>query len=138
MTKITEIGWYRGSGTNTSNFEVGLYAEAAGVAGALLSVARTNSSNVQGWIRVTVDWTITPSTAYWLGLQMDAHSGSSGVDAAASGGAGIDIVGSQSTLADPFGGGAVSDVDGMYAIYALVSAAAPIVKTGFGAENRVG
>ena len=116
--KITEIGWWR-TGTNAANFEVGLYAEAAGVAGALLFVDATNSDTSGGWVRVTVDWAISGSTAYWLGLQMDAHGGSSTVDSATSGGAGIDIVTSATALTDPFGGGAVSDADGMYSIYAL-------------------
>jgi len=130
--KITEIGWYRGAGTNTSNFEVALYAESAGVAATRLFVDATNSSNVQGWIRTAVDWQISGSTAYWLGLQMDAHSGSSSVDAAASGGSGTDLLTSQTTLANPYGGGAVADADGMYAIYALWIT---LTKTGFGKEN---
>ena len=32
-TKITGIGWYRGAGTNSINFEVALYADSAGAAG---------------------------------------------------------------------------------------------------------
>ena len=120
-TKITEIGWYRASGTNTINWEIALYADSAGAAGARLFVDATNSTSSNGWVVVAVDWTISASTAYWLALQMDAHSGSSSVDAAASGGAGSDILASQTTLADPYGGGAVADADGMYAIYALVT-----------------
>lgn len=122
--KITEIGWYRNAGTNGANFEVGLYSDSAGVADARLFVANTNSSTLTGWITVTVDWTISPSTAYWLALQMDSHAGSSAIDFETSGGAGIDSRGGQSTLNDPYGGGSVSDADGMYAIYALVEAAA--------------
>lgn len=118
-TRITEIGWYRGSGTNTSNFEIALYADSGGTAGARLYVDNTNSSSSSGWITTSVDWPINPGTPYWLGLQMDAHSGSSTVDSATSGGDGIDLMTSQSTLNDPYGGGAVSDADGMYAIYAL-------------------
>jgi len=106
--KITEIGWYRAAGTNGANFEVALYADAAGVAGARLYVDATNSDTAGGWVRVTVDWAISASTAYWLGLQMDGHSGSSGVDRADSGGAGSDILASQTTLNDPYGGGAVA------------------------------
>lgn len=117
--KITEIGWYRGVGTNAANFEIALYSEAAGVAATRLFVDNTNSSTTQGWITVAVDWAITPGTAYWLAVQMDAHTGSSDIDSATSGGAGIDVRTSQSTLNDPYGGGAVSDADGMYAIYAL-------------------
>lgn len=130
--KIVEVGWYRGSGTNTANFEIALYAESAGIAATRLFVDATNSSNVQGWIRTTVDWPISSSTAYWLGLQMDAHSGSSNVDSTTPGGAGIDRQTTQTTLNDPYGGGAVADASGMYAIYALVTS---LNKTGFGKEN---
>jgi hypothetical protein len=123
--KITEIGWYRGSGTNGANFEVALYADGAGVATTRLFVDATNSSTSGGWIVTAVDWAVSPSTPYWLGLQMDAHSGSSSVDSATSGGAGIDLLTSQTTLNNPYGGGAVSDADGMYAIYALLEVTAP-------------
>ncbi len=119
--KITQIGWYRGAGTNTANFEVALYADTAGAAGARLFVDNTNSSNAGGWITVAVDWNVSPSTSYWLGLQMDAHSGTSSVDSATPGGAGTDVLTSQTTLNDPYGGGAVADADGMYAIYGLVT-----------------
>ncbi len=119
VVRIIEIGWYRASGTNAANWEVGLYADSAGTAGARLFVDDTNSTTSNGWVTVAVDWAISSSTAYWLGLQMDAHSGSSSVDGEISGGAGIDIL-AGTTLDDPFGGGAVSDADGMYAIYALV------------------
>jgi hypothetical protein len=119
--KITSIGWYRASGTNTANWEIALYSDVAGVASARLFADQTNSTSSNGWLTTAVDWDITPSTAYWLGLQMDAHSGSSSVDGAASGGAGSDVLTSQTTLNDPYGGGAVADSDGMYAIYALVA-----------------
>ena len=119
--KITSIGWYRASGTNTANWEIALYADTAGVAAAMLFADQTNSTNANGWLVTAVDWTNAPSTAYWLGLQMDGHSGSSSVDGAAAGGAGSDVMTGQTTLADPYGGGAVADADGMYAIYALVS-----------------
>ena len=119
--KITEIGWYRASGTNSANFEIALYSDVAGVADTRLFVDATNSSTSGGWITVAVDWDIVPNTAYWLGLQMDAHSGSSSVDGAASGGAGSDVLTSQTTLNNPYGGGVVADADGMYAIYALVA-----------------
>lgn len=119
--KITEVGWYRGSGTNTANFEIALYSDSGGTANARLFVDNTNSSNVQGWIVTAVNWDITPGTDYWLAVQMDAHTGSSTIDSATAGGAGIDLLTSQTTLNDPYGGGAVSDADGMYAIYALVT-----------------
>jgi hypothetical protein len=118
--KITEIGWYRG-GTNTANWEIALYSDTAGVADARLFVDATNSTASSGWVTTAVDWDITPNTPYWLGLQMDAHTGSSTVDSEASGGAGIDLLATQTALNDPYGGGAVADADGMRAIYALVA-----------------
>src|SRR3990167_8890385 len=87
-TSITEVGWYRAAGTNSANFEVALYSNTAGVADVRLFVDNTNSDTAGGCVRVTVDWAISASTAYWLGLQMDAHTGNSGVDRADSGGAG--------------------------------------------------
>ncbi len=120
---ITEIGWYRGAGTNTANFEVALYSDSAGVANTRLFVDATNSSSVTGWITTAVSWAISPNTAYWLAVQMDAHTGSSSIDSATSGGSGIDVLTSQTTLNNPYGGGAVSDADGIFAIYAKVSIA---------------
>ena len=125
--KITQVGWYRGSGTATDNFEIALYANESDVAGTRLFVDATNSSASGGWITTAVDWAITPGTAYWLGLQMDANSGSSTVDSATSGGSGIDRRTGQTTLNDPYGGGAVADADGMYAIYALYNTAPTVV-----------
>ncbi len=135
--KIVEVGWYRGSGTNTANWEIGLYAEASSVAATLLFVDATNSSAAGGWLSVAVDWAISGSTAYWLGLQMDSHSGSSTVDSAASGGAGSDVMTGQTALNDPYGGGAVADADGMYAIYAKWEAASgsTYTKAGYGLES---
>ncbi len=119
--KITEIGWYRGSGTNASNFEVALYSDSAAIAATRLFVDATNSSSAGGWITTAVDWAISPSTAYWLGLQMDAHAGSSTVDTGTPGGSGSDVQTSQTALNDPYGGGTVADASGMYAIYALIA-----------------
>ena len=131
-SKIIEIGWYRGSGTNAANFEVALYAEAAGIAATRLFVDATNSSGSAGWITTAVDWPISPSTAYWLGLQMDAHSGSSNVDFTTPGGVGSDVQTSQTALNTPYGGTTVADASGMYAIYALWVS---LIKTGFGRES---
>ena len=135
---ITEIGWYRGSGTNAANFEVALYSDVAGVASARLSVDATNSSTSAGWITTAVSWSITPGTAYWLAVQMDAHTGSSNIDTNVSGGSGIDRRTSQTTLADPYGGGAVLDADGMYAIYALVTGTEVAVTADVGAVTLTG
>lgn len=124
--KITEVGWYKGSGTTSSNTQVGLYsangAVVPGEAGTRLQVTGDQASGTSaGWIKFTgLDWAISGNTVYWLGMQQDAHSGSSTIDSASSGGEGIDTRTSQTALTNPYGGGALSDVNGMYAIYALV------------------
>jgi len=119
--KITEVGWYRGAGTNTANWEIGLYSDNAGVPDVLLQVEATNSSSSTGWLTRTVNWAISPSTAYWLAVQMDAHTGSSTLDGEASGGVGRDTISPSTTLNNPFGGGAIGNAAGMAAIYGLVA-----------------
>lgn len=120
-TLITEVGWWREGSTNTANWEIGLYSENAGIADVLLHVERTNSSSTTGWLTKTVSWAITGSTNYWLAVQMDAHTGSSTIDSETTGGVGRDPIASQTTLANPYGGGAVGNATGMYSIYALVA-----------------
>jgi hypothetical protein len=118
--RVTKVGWWRDSGTDTSNFELGLYSDSGGVADVRLFVEATNSSSATGWITRTVNWTISPSTAYWLAIQMDAHTGSSLIDREITGGNGFDVVGGGGTLPNPFGGGGVVQPSGKVAIWALV------------------
>jgi len=131
--RIIEIGWWRDLGSNTANWEVGLYSDNAGVADVLLEIEATNSNSTTGWLTRAVNWAISPSTAYWLGLQMDAHTGTSNVDRETTGGAGYDYIsgGAQTALNNPFGGGAVAQPAGMVAIYALVE---PLFSPAWGAK----
>ena len=129
--KITEIGWWADDNSNSTNFEVGLYAAdgsvVPGEAGTLLHVERTNTYDGNaGWVRVTVDWAIDPSTEYWLAVQFDdvAQTITSDVSGAG-GGTGWDTKASQTTLTDPFGGGAISFDDRCGSIYVLWEEAAP-------------
>lgn len=129
--RIIEIGWWRDLGVNTANWEVGLYSDNAGVADARLAIEATNSSSTTGWLTRAVNWSISPSTAYWLGLQMDAHTGTSNVDRETTGGAGYDFLATQTALNDPYGGGAVAQPTGLVAIYALVE---PLFSPAWGAK----
>ena len=128
-TRITEIGWYSTSVDEDENFEVGLYAAdgADGIAGTLLYVSRTNpTGTTSGWKSVSVDWAISGNTAYWLGFQLDDTATNTYIDYAISGGQGYDTKEpTQTTLTDPFGGGALRDSDAMYAIYAVWEAYTP-------------
>ena len=121
--KIVEVGWYCIGATEESNFEVGLYAadgaSVPGEAGTRLYVDNSNAKGTDaGWKRVTVDWSITAETVYWIAMQCDATDTATTTPRDLSGGAGIDLVVAAS-LADPFGGGALSDADAMLGIYAL-------------------
>lgn len=142
--KITEVGWYKAAGTTSSNTQVGLYAAdgatVPGEAGTRLQVTADQASGTSAnvWIRFTgLNWPVTAGTAYWLGMQQDAHTGSSQIDSAASGGSGIDTRTSQTALTNPYGGGALSDVDGMYAIYAVYQSA-PTVTLSSPADTATG
>lgn len=128
--KITEIGCWCDTATTQANFEVGLYAAdgavVPGEAGTLLYVSRTNAKGTTaGWKRVTVDWDIEPNTAYWLGFQLDNTTPDTYIGRDLSGGMGMDnrIYG-QTTLPNPFGGGALGDSDGLLGIYAVWEAGA--------------
>ena len=126
--KVIEMGWRTGDATEVANFEVGLYAAdgASGEAGTRLYVDDTNAKGTtSGWKVVTgLDWGISPSTIYWLAVQLDDTATSTYINRESSGGAGYDIA-TDTTLTDPFGGGALSDSDGILAIYAVYEAAPP-------------
>ena len=128
--KIVEMGWWCDNATlDDVNFELGLYAADGGVvpgeAGTRLFVSATNAKGTTaGWKTAVVDWAIDPSTDYWLGLQLDDTTTATNIDTASTGGPGFDLLGTQTTLPNPFGGGAILDADGMVAIYAVWEAAA--------------
>lgn len=142
--KITEVGWYKSAGTTSSNTQVGLYsadgATVPGEAGTRLQVTGDQASGTSAdvWIRFTgLNWPVTAGTVYWLGMQQDAHTGSSNIDTATSGGSGIDTRTSQTALTNPYGGGALGDTDGMYAIYAVYQTA-PTVALSSPADSATG
>ncbi len=127
--KITEIGWWCNDATEESNFEVGLYAAdgtvVPGEAGTRLFVSATNAKGTTaGWKVVSgLNWTISSSTAYWLAVQLDDTVTLTRTDIATTGGVGYDFRSVQTTLNDPYGGGALGDVDGLAATYAVWEAA---------------
>ena len=123
-TKITEIGWWCDAATEAANFEVGLYDSdgivVPGEAATRLFVDAVNAKGLDaGWKRVAVDWAITGSHKYWIGMSCENTATASYTNYNSSGGAGYDQRSGVSTLNNPFGGGALSDVDGLLTIYAL-------------------
>jgi hypothetical protein len=134
--KITEMGWWCDAVTNAANFEVGIYAAdgavVPGEAGTLLQVSRTNAKGTTaGWKVVSgLNWAISGNTTYWLAIQLDDHAGATSyIDGATSGFNGYDVTTSQTTLTDPFGGGAIADTDATTAIYAVWEEAAAVTPT---------
>ncbi|MHA1302793.1 MAG: hypothetical protein ACTSQE_14745 [Candidatus Heimdallarchaeaceae archaeon] len=120
--KITEIGWWANADPQDTNFEVGLYSdEGNGEPEARLYVDATNATGGSaGWKRVSVDWEISPSTNYWLAIQVDdVGIPSTTVDYASSGGPGIARLYSQTTLLSDWGTSTAKDSDGIICIYAV-------------------
>ena len=122
--KITEIGWYSRDISEEANFEVGLYAAdgayVPGEAGTLIHSSRTHAKGTTaGWKTATVNWTISPDTAYWLGVQVDDTTTATIGISSLTDGSGFDRRSGQTTLPEPFGGATISDTDGMEAIYAV-------------------
>lgn len=121
---ITEIGWYCSSESEETNFEMGVYAAdgavVPGEAGTLIHSDVTNAKGTSiGWKRVTgLNWAISPETAYWLAVQIDATLTDTTIDRTTGGFYGRDQVGA-AALPDPFGGGAILDNDATVAVYAV-------------------
>ena len=123
--KITEIGWYAQNATSEQNFEIALYADSAGVAGAQLFQDITNAKGTTaGWKTVTVDWAISADTDYWIALQVDGTA--QRTDRQSNLGSGIDNKGPLNSLEflDPYNGGALLDADDVLAFYAVVEISA--------------
>lgn len=134
-TSITEIGWWCDTATEAANYQLGLYAADGGVvpgeAGTLLFTTGDQAKGTTaGWKVVTgLNWTISPSTAYWLGQQLDGTATTTQIDAESTNGAGRDALLTQTALTNPYGGGGLADIDGMVAIYVVWASTSTSIKT---------
>ncbi len=123
--KIIEVGWWCNEATQEANFEVGLYAAdgvvVPGEAGTRLFVDATNAKGTtSGWKVVSgLDWAISPNTAYWIGVQLDDTATTTTTDSGATTGSGFDVLSGQTTLPNPFGGGALFSNLTSLAFYAV-------------------
>ena len=142
--KIVEMGWWCQNATEEANFELGLYAADGAVvpdeAGTLLEVSRTNAKGTGlGWKTVTgLNWTISSSTDYWLGVQLDTTTTATNIDRQIGGGTGYDVDFNEDTLNDPFGGGTISQPTFGLAVYAVWEAAVAGWKAVAGAQINIG
>lgn len=123
---ITEVGWWCDTASEEANWEAGLYdddgATVPGEAGTRLQVSATNAKGTSaGWKKTgALTWDVASlvGSTVWLAFQCDNVTTTTNSDYESSGFAGYDGL-TASTLADPFGGGALVDSDGIYAIYAV-------------------
>ena len=121
-TKITEIGWWCGSATASKNYEVGLYSDAGNNEPEVrLYVDNTNAKGTTaGWKSVSVDWEVSPNTAYWLAVQLDdTVPQSTSTDYAFSGFNGRAAIWDQTELLSDWGTSSLTDIDGTFAFYAV-------------------
>ena len=123
--KITEIGWYCPSSTPDVNFEVGLYNSTGTLPNSRLFVDNTNAKGTgSGWKRVTVDWSISASTVYWIAAQLD-NTSTTVMLFNTTVGNGLSRKNSQTSLPSPWGSSDFTDNVGYAGIYALVEVEAP-------------
>ena len=122
--RVTEIGWWCGTATQESNFEVGIYEDDGGVPRNLLYSNVTNAKGIDaGWKKVTgLNWSISGNTKYWIGVQLDKTATTTNTDFYRSGGFGVDFGPFKSTLPNPFGGGELYDSNAMLSFYAIYEA----------------
>jgi len=103
--RVTEIGWWLADATEAADFEVGIYTDAGNsepeilLAGSSGPVAKGTAGGV--WKVVTgLNITISPETAYWIGLQLDNTATQTNTDREYSGGADAYLDGQTALPAD--------------------------------------
>jgi len=121
-TKITEIGWYAGTASEESNFEVGLYSHDTTNNCALdrLYVDNSNAKGTtEGWKTVAVDWAITAGTTYWIAVQLDDTATTTGYDYTTGTGTQSGVcTGGSASLIDPWvNGGTGVRLTAFYAVW---------------------
>lgn len=78
-----------------------------------------------GWKTVSgLEWAITASTNYWLGVAMASHAGSTAVDQDSAGSQKVRAETSWTTPSDPWGGASTGDDSNTGAVYAIYAEAA--------------
>lgn len=121
-TRITEIGWWCDNATEEANFEVGVYNDSgAGVPEYLKSgVSRTNAKGTgAGWKVVSgLDIQISPSTIYWISVQLDNTATATNNNRSGAGGEDTSEKTSATTLPSDWGTES-NGYSNIYAIYAV-------------------
>ncbi len=119
--RVVELGWWCDNATEEANFELGLYADAAGVPGSLLSGAsRTNAKGTTaGWKKASgLNILITGGNPYWIGRQLDTTATVTNIDYAVDASAVRESKSGATTLPDPWDGtSAAARLLAVYAVY---------------------
>jgi hypothetical protein len=128
--KITKVGVWIDNATEEANFRIALYdndgATVPGEAGTRLFITSdTAKGTTSGWKEITVNWDVSPyaGTDLWIGIGLDNTATTTNSNLASSGGKGYDQRTAGVALPNPFGGGALTDVDAMLTVYAVWEAA---------------
>lgn len=121
--RITEIGWYKDTGTS-GECDVGIYTEGNTIPVDLIHKSEFAFSSSNNWYSATgLSIDLSPSTDYWIALQV--NSGTTAT-VAAKGSAGVDGAflnsGVETELPDPWGTSSSSTTTlyGLYAVYEIV------------------
>ena len=121
--KVTEIGWYTPSATEEADYEVGIYNSVGTEPGLIVAgkSAPTAKGTGTGWKVVTgLNITISPSTDYWLAVQLDDTLTFTAIDYNGSGGSGrARLDPPQTELPADWGASDSRDTNAKMAIYAV-------------------
>lgn len=128
-TKVTEIGWWKGGGEDTENYEVAIYSHDAGndTPNVIIGSDLTNalSGSQLEWERVVgLNIVIDSSTPYWMAVQVDDTIDGTISDYEAAAGSRMSYSGTGiTTLPSPWDQGYSELGNFAFAIYAVWEAA---------------
>lgn len=129
-TKIVEIGWWCNENSSESNYEVAIYTHHSGnnKPDAVVGIDATNAKGTSsGWKRATgLNISISGSTIYWIGIQLDAMTGGAYTDRESDAGERYSRkVGGQTFLPDLWPADSSETADSILSIYAVYETEAP-------------
>jgi len=118
---IIEIGWYAVDARDDVNYEVALYDDDSDTKpGNQLNIDATNAKGTSaGWKSVTVSWPIVKDTLYWLAVQLDNTTPTTGIRTVSDAGEKDSSIAVVSTLVDPWfaGSAEATNLVSIYAVY---------------------
>lgn len=121
--KVIEMGWWMRSfpGDPGENFQLGIYSDNAGEPGNLLVMEEAVLLDAPGWGTVSLDFELTPATAYWLAVVCQASTPGTDCSYVTTGANDYSIHLNTQTLPNPW----VEAGSGVYlfALYALIEGA---------------